>query len=115
MRGFVCLLTGLILVAAIGAATHQVFIDTNGDPRTGYGPTGAELLIANDVLLCTVPWDPDNAAGWGETYILDGGGDVLTGACGVPVDVYVLQDADLDGDIDLYDFAEFQRLFTGPR
>ena len=106
----------LVGVLAFAGATHQLFINTDGDVNTGYGPRGSDLLIDVDgVLRCTVPWDGENVAGWGETYLFDDGGDVLTGACAVPVDVYVLQDADLDGDIDLADFAEFQRLFNGPK
>lgn len=102
-------------LVAFGAATYQVFIDT-GDPATGYGPAGAELLVdVEGELRETETLGYMSPAGWGKATLEFYVDDELTGSCDVPVVIYVLQDADLDGDIDLYDFAEFQRLFTGPR
>lgn len=115
MRGFVCLLIGLILigVAAFGAATHQVFIDT-AEPG-GYGPRGAELLIDVESELRETETDGYmSPAGWGMATVEFYVDEKLTVSCEVPVVIHVLQDADLDGDVDLRDFAEFQRLFTGP-
>lgn len=102
-----------LAVVAFGEATHQLFVDT-GDPATGYGPAGAELLVVDGEVRETVTPGYVGPGGWG-AYAEFYEAGVWTGSCDVPVVIHVLQDADLDGDIDLCDYAEFQRLFTGAR
>jgi hypothetical protein len=93
----------------------QVFFDT---APGGYGPHGYDYVGRPDgTLRTTVACEP-GPGGWGDTVIghvefyVDGA--LCEGAsCNVPCEVYVNFDADCDGDVDLQDFAEFQRAF-GP-
>ncbi len=53
--------------------------------------------------------DASTAAMTGGPFTLTGGFWFAAGACGSP-----RQDADLDGDVDMFDFLDFQACFNGP-
>lgn len=127
------LLTLAILSLALGQV-QQTFLNTD-HASTGYGPysMAAEYVIRPGGEM-RVADETGHDGGWGElvlesvnlagaawvveTYTDDGarisstqGNSYAgTGPC-----VVVFFDADDDGDVDLVDFASFQRLMGGPR
>ncbi|KPL09534.1 hypothetical protein AMJ71_06085 [candidate division TA06 bacterium SM1_40] len=108
----VCVLVGMAVGQTVDSV--QLFLNTDGDVRTGYGPGGYEILVdVNGDIRSTEGCTSE--AGWGglmEGYTLE---NELVWDCSVDPVFHVLQDADLDGDIDLEDFWVFQQMFTGPR
>jgi hypothetical protein len=108
----ICLLPAVL--ALLLQQETQVLINVDELP-TGYGPWGAEYVVRPDGRVRSTVPHQDGEDGWGpvvgysEDY-LDGNAQLP--GCNVPVNV-VLGDFDLDGDVDLADFAEFQDLFVG--
>lgn len=97
----------LLLSLLAGEETVQIFVDADGNDATGYGAEGIEFVIREAV---NEEWH--GAGGWGSAIMECYSDDELV--CSYPCQVDLTcctPDLNLDGNVDLADFALFQEAF----
>jgi len=109
---WICFLIGVFAgcnVCMVVAQVGQLFVDTDANTDTGYGRQGANVVCR--LTLPGEPWPPSDSGGWGpviaEGYV---DGEIQEWCpCRYLTFNFVTFDSDFDGDVDLNDYAAFQR------